>query len=455
MTRPLFAWDCLEDSPSLDTVRRFLRLVPDGKLLESLRRHRGRGRDDYSVSSQWGVLLLTCLLRHTSIEACLQELHRNEGLRRLIGIDGEDKVPKAWNMSRFLQVLGSRPHRELLKAIFDELVRGLAQGVEDLGGQTAGDATALCARAGEGKQEDGLAPPSGGRKEYEDETGKVVRVVEWFGYKLHLLVDKRHEVALAYEVSSPRVADAQEIPALVEEAEGNLPEGRIRTLAYDKAADDEKTHAYLNARRIAPVIENRSLWRAESERMLPGHDGRSNVVYDEAGTLYCYDKTADPPVRHRMAYIGHEKSRGTLKYRCPARHGGWRCASDGRCNTGRKYGKTVRVKREMDLRRFPPIPRATMQFERLYDGRTAVERVNARLKVFWGVDDGNITGARRFHAYVGAVMVVHAGLATLLASTARRDGPLGQMRLDPITKALRASAGGAGAGPPGKAARRR
>ena len=112
----------------------------------------------------------------------------------------------------------------------------------------------------------------------------------------------------------------------------------------------------------------------------------------------------------------------------------------------------VRVKREIDLRRFPPIPRATKQFERLYDGRTSVERVNARLKVFWGADGGNITGARRFHAYVGAVMVVHAGRATLLASTARRDGPLGQMRLSPIAKALRA---GAGAGPPGGAARRR
>ena len=35
---------------------------------------------------------------------------------------------------------------------------------------------------------------------------------------------------------------------------------------------------------VAPVIKIRSLWRDDSERMLPGHDGRSNVVYDEAGT---------------------------------------------------------------------------------------------------------------------------------------------------------------------------
>ena len=33
-------------------------------------------------------------------------------------------------------------------------------------------------------------------------------------------------------------------------------------------------------------------------------------------------------------------------------------------------------------------------------------------------------------------MVVHAGLAMLLASTPRKDGPLGQMRLSPIAKAL-------------------
>ena len=38
---------------------------------------------------------------------------------------------------------------------------------------------------------------------------------------------------------------------------------------------------------------------------------------------------------------------------------------------------------------------------RLSKGRTSVERVNARLKVFWGVDDFNLTGSRRFVAQVG------------------------------------------------------
>ena len=106
------------------------------------------------------------------------------------------------------------------------------------------------------------------------------------------------------------------------------------------------------------------------------------------------------------------------------------------CNAGKSYGMTVRVKREIDLRRFPPLPRATKKFERLYKGRTAVERVNARLKVFWGADDGNVTGSRRFHAKVGVVLAVHAAFATLLAAAPRREGTLGKLNLSPIAKAL-------------------
>ena len=41
----------------------------------------------------------------------------------------------------------------------------------------------------------GLPQPTGGKKEYTDEQGRVVQVYEWFGDKLHLLVDVKHEVA--------------------------------------------------------------------------------------------------------------------------------------------------------------------------------------------------------------------------------------------------------------------
>ena len=446
LTKPLFAWDCLEDSPTLKTVRQFLEAIPDGALLEGLRIWRGRGRNDYSIHSLWGVVLLTHLLRHTSTESCLAELRRNEGLRRLIGIESENKVPKAWNVSRFFDVLGQEPHLSCVREIFDGIIQKLGQAVPDLGQDTAGDSTWLHGRrkasdaAVKAEQSEGLPQPAGGRKEYKDDKGQVTKVVEWFGYKLHLLVDVKHEVALAYQVTSTKAGDGETLPALVGEAQDNLPDQRIATLAYDKAADDNRVHRLLSKENIKPLIQNRSLWKEEHEKMLPGHDGNSNVVYDEAGTLHCYDRTSKPMVRHRMAYIGHEPSRQTLKYRCPARHEGWKCPHDAQCNAGKKYGKTVRVDRTIDLRRFPPIPRATKKFERMYKGRTSVERVNARLKLFWGVDDGNITGARRFAAAVGVVMVVHAGLALLLAAAPRRDGTLGKTRLSVIQRALQKSA---------------
>jgi hypothetical protein len=441
-TKPLFAWDCLEDSPSLQTIRDLLATLPDGKLLDSLRTARGKGRNEYPVTVLWGVVVLRVALRHITIEAVLDELRRNQGLRRLIGIESESGVPKKWNISRFQDVLGQEPHHTLLKSVFNALIQRLGVAVDDLGRDTAGDATGLSARrkpeeAAKEEIDEGLPQASGGRKEYKDDDGKVTKVVEWFGFKLHLVVDVKHEVVLSYEVTDTKAGDGETLPVILAQAQGNLPPNRIKTLAYDKAADGEDVHKLLSRQEIKPLIQMRSLWRSEPERMLPGHDGTSNIVYDEAGTIYCYDKVSEPPVRHKMAYIGHEPERETLKYRCPAKHEGWECPMSSICNAGKSYGKTVRVDREIDLRRFPALPRATKKFERMYKGRTSVERVNARLKIFWGVDDGNLRGSRRFVAEVGVVLAVHAAFATVLASSPRHDGTLGKLRLSPIAAALK------------------
>lgn len=445
MAKPLFAWDELEDSPTLSTLRELLAVLPDERLLDSLRRARGQGRDDYPVHVLWGVVVLSIACRHEGVEACLAELRRNEGLRRLIGIETEAQTPHGWNLSRFLAVLGEEPHRTLLQEVFAVLIRELGRVVIDLGKDTAGDATQLSGRAAEGKAQTAeiaaaLPQPSGGRKEYTDGDGRVTHALEWFGYKLHLLVDVKQEVALAYQITDTKAGDGETLPAVLAQAQGNLPENRIETLAYDKAADTNEVHQVLSAARIKAIIHHRALWKEDPERMLPGHDGNSNVVYDEAGTVYCYDRVSQPIVRHRMAYIGYEPDREALKYRCPAKHEGWSCPMSEICNAGKTYGKTVRVPRDVDLRRFPALPRATKKFEQRYKGRTSVERVNARLKIFWGADDGNVKGSRRFHAWVGAVMAVHAAFATLLARAPRREGTLGKLRLSPIAQALRTQA---------------
>src|SRR5205823_6482581 len=161
---------------------------------------RGRGRDDYPVHVLWGTLLLAIGLRHYTMDACLEELQRNAPLRLLIDIEAEHKVPKPHNMSRFLVTLGQEPHLTLLREVFDGMVQRLGAAVPDLGQHTAGDSTGLAGRAAESaklrdaEQTQGLPQPSGGRKEYKDDNGTITKIVEWFGYKLHLLVDVKHEV---------------------------------------------------------------------------------------------------------------------------------------------------------------------------------------------------------------------------------------------------------------------
>jgi Transposase DDE domain len=439
-TQPLFAWSELEDSPSLQTIRGVLASLPDQPLLDALRQARGHGRNDYPLEVLWGVVVLCVLCRHVWLNDCLAELHRNPALCRILGIRRVADIPGPHNLSRFLDLLGRPEPLRALRGVFDTLVADLGGVVTDLGRHTAGDSTALKGKAKKDAQavqqesDEGLPQPTGGKKEYKDDEGRVVQVYEWFGYKLHLLVDVTHEVALAYHVSATTLGDNEGIAPLLEQAESNLGAGRIETLAYDKAADDAKVHELLHEQGVKPVIQVRQMWQQEKEQVL--RVGLP-LVYDEAGTVFCYDTVSDPPVKKQMACIGYEKGRETVKYRCPAKHDDLPCPSLEKCNAGKSYGLTVRVACAEDLRRFPAIGRATKQFERLYKGRTAVERVNGRLKVFWGVDDGNVIGARRFHAHVGVVMVVHVALARWLAKQPRWEGgSLGQMNLSPIAQAL-------------------
>jgi DDE family transposase len=274
--QPLFAWAELEDYPTLATLRDLLQSVPDQPLLDALQTTRGKGRDDVPIPRRWRILLLTIALRHAHSNDTLAQRHRNPSLCRLLDIATADQIARDGNLSRFLDVLGQPTHRNHLHAIFDHLARHLGMAVPDLGRECAGDSTPLNARpkasakavAAEGAE--GRPQPSGGKKEYHDEEGKVVQVVEWFGYQRHVRVDVAHEVSLAYAVSNPARGDNEVVPPWLRQAQANRPAGRIQTLAYDKAADDEKVQEALHAARVKPLIPNRSLWKEELERPLPG-----------------------------------------------------------------------------------------------------------------------------------------------------------------------------------------
>src|SRR5262245_43453561 len=75
--QPLFAWACLDDCPTLSTLRDFLAAAHDQRPFARRRAARGHGHNGYPVELLWRVVLLTIDLRHTSFDACLAEPHRN------------------------------------------------------------------------------------------------------------------------------------------------------------------------------------------------------------------------------------------------------------------------------------------------------------------------------------------------------------------------------------------
>ncbi len=111
-----------------------------------------------------------------------------------------------------------------------------------------------------------------------------------------------------------------------------------------------------------------------------------------------------------MAFYGFERDRKGLKYRCPAAAYGFACAEWQECCRS-AYGRIVRVPLDVDRRRFVPVPRGSYKWQRLYRGRTAVERVNSRLDVSFGFEHHFIRGMKKMQVRVGMALVVMLAMA--------------------------------------------
>lgn len=168
-----------------------------------------------------------------------------------------------------------------------------------------------------------------------------------------------------------------------------------------------------------PVIDNRDLWKEEPGRPRVLFGDRVDVVlYDEQGKVYC-----QPPSERRgadelreMAFCGFEKDRLCLKYRCPAAFYGFECQGRADCEklapqgVG-EFGRTVRVPLELDRRIFTPVARHSRKWDRAYDRRTAVERVNSRLDRVLGFEEHFIRGRAKMEARVTLALLVMLAMA--------------------------------------------
>lgn len=406
-----FQWEKIEALGDLERLQLVLEHLPDAELVRQLERRRGKGRNDYPVRAVWNSLLAGVVFQHPSIESLRRELGRNAQLRRLCGLD---RVPPASVYSRLQRQLQQSPQ---LGALFVELTRQLGQALPDFGQCLALDGKAIASYAQPPAKEAAVKPADGRRetdaewgvKSYKRQlpTGEVCeKKVAWFGFKLHLLVDAKYELPVAYLVTPAAIAEVKCAHQLVDELKAGQPWllERAEWWLADRAYDDSKLLTRLwDDHQIKPVIAIRNCWKdGEATRLLPGQE---NVVYDFRGTVYCHCPVSG--VRRTMAYGGFEKDRNTLKYRCPAQHYGIVCAGAQVC----PVGPALRIPLATDRRIFVPIARSSYKWERAYAQRTAVERVNSRLDRVFGFEEHFIRGLKKMHLRCTLALTVMLAMA--------------------------------------------
>jgi len=163
----------------------------------------------------------------------------------------------------------------------------------------------------------------------------------------------------------------------------------------------------LDKHKIKPVIDIRNMWKdKEGTRLLEDY---TNVVYNYKGNVYCY--CLETNEKREMTVGGFEEDRETLKKLCPAKQYGLEYGLECKCMDTCPVKQGIRIKLDVDRRIFTPIDRASYKWERNYDKRTSVERVNGRFDESFGFEKHYIRGKKKMEVKCGIALCVMLAMA--------------------------------------------
>jgi hypothetical protein len=414
----LFSWQEVEATSEISRLTRLLDVLPDADLLAALEVGRAGKRNDYPLAALWRALLAGIVFGHASLASLGRELARNGQLRDLCGFDplrGDRAVPPGWVWTRFIVKL--LRHGALVDAMFERLVERLGERLSDFGRDLAADGKAVGAWSR-------LDPEaSEGFKNYEgedDQGDPLQKIQKWFGYKLHLIVDANYELPVAFELSGAKEAESPRLMPMIERLEAEHPAlaARVESLAADRGYDDGADKAALfDDHGIVPLIDTRDLHRGAMQPLDEKH--HDTIYFSPTGEVACKVDPFEPQPEKAFAamqFMGFEKKRGTLKFRCPAAAFGLTCKNREacRCAPGARdgqYGRVVRVPLERDRRIFMPLHRHSQGFVKGYNKRTAIERVNSRIDQVYGFEHHFIRSKKKMRLRLGLGLLVMLGTA--------------------------------------------
>lgn len=405
----LFGESEFEELGDLERLQMVLASLPDNELIRQLYRIRGKGRNDWPCEAMWNSFIASFLFEHPTVEALLRELRRNSQLRKMCGFepktvkqkDGTYKIytaPSSSSYSKFLQNL--QECSQELDDIFTKLVQFMYEHLEHFGEKLMVDGKAVQSYA----TKPGRSAKSGNRGEHDADwcrktyttTGKngekETKTVKWFGFRLHLIADASYEMPVAFEVTKASNSEIKETEKLLKNIKKENPE-MLDTCRYfmgDKGYDSTKLIELLESNEIAPVIDICNKWKDGEET----HQYRkTDLIYNYKGEVWYVNEKGE---KIKLSYKGYDKHTDSLRYGFPPQ----------------KHDRRIfRIKCSEDRRIFTPVARDSHKWQRLYNMRSGVERINGRIDRDYKFENHTIRGLAKMKMFLSVTFIVYLGLA--------------------------------------------
>ncbi len=379
----------------LERCKMLIDHVPDEKIVNKLNEIRGKGRNEYPVVAVWNSILIMPLLECNSIESLRRELSRNRDLRKLCGFQDSEYyygkcklVPPAKAYSNMIKNL--KKIEPILKECFYELRKFMYENLKDFGKNVGEDGKIFSSRAkGKSKniKEDGRRDNDADYTKKEnyykgsDGTSKV-KTTTYFGYRYHLLADVDYELPTEYSVTKASKSEKEELKKHINILDKNLRE-KIETCSADKGYDDIKIIEFLRENNIKSVIDIRNMWTEETRQYK-----NTDIVYTYNGIVGMIDDNGE---YSELKYVGYDKTRETLRY------------TDGR--------KIYSIEISENPRVFTEIARDSRKWKRIYQKRTALERINGRMDRDFNLENNKVRGLKKAQVMIDIMMIGMLGLA--------------------------------------------
>ena len=388
----VFDYSEIEILGDLERCKLLIENVPDEKIVNKLIEIRGKGRNEYPIIPLWNSLLIMPLIECSTIEQLRRELSRNRDLRKLCGFNDYDYhfgkcklVPPSksyTNLIKHLKII-----EPMLKECFYELREFMYENLKDFGTNVGEDGKIFLSRAigynKNGNSEDARCDVDADFtvKEYyyKDKDGITQsKKKKFFGYRYHLLADVDYELPIDYTVTKASKGEREQLINQLNRLDQNKIE-KIKTLSADKGYDGEELIKKIKGYGIKPIIDIRNKWK-DGEKNRQYKD--TNIVYTYNGDVYYVDEFGK---ENPMKYLGYDKVKDKLRY---------------------VYnGKVYSIELSTDERIFTPIARNCNKWKKIYNKRTALERINGRLDRDFNLENNKVRGLKKATVIIDIMMI--------------------------------------------------